>query len=109
MVHPLVGQVDVTPRMVVVDVAQPHFQSVGIGEETAFGVTVGDAHIRMEVTDNGHSDYSEENAGERIEKGFGLKKLTSYAQRCGGSTEFFNRDGFFAAIELPVRTARESE
>ena len=66
------------------------------------------AHIRLEVTDNGHSDYSDENARERIAKGFGLKKLTSYAQRCGGSTEFGNRDGFRAAIELPVRTERES-
>ena len=66
------------------------------------------AHIRLEVTDNGHSDYSEKNARERIAHGFGLKKLTSYAHRCGGSTEFFNRDGFFAAIELPVRTARDA-
>ncbi len=81
------------------------------GNATHFTVKIvaDSAHIRLEVTDNGRSDYSEENAQERITHGFGLKKLTSYAQRCGGSTEFFNRDGFFAAIELPVRTARESE
>lgn len=81
------------------------------GNATHFTVKIvaDSAHIRLEVTDNGRSDYSEENAQERITHGFGLKKLTSYAQRCGGSTEFFNRDGFFAAIELPVRTARGSE
>ena len=80
------------------------------GGATHFAVKIvaDSAHIRMEVTDNGHSDYSEENAGERIEKGFGLKKLTSYAQRCGGSTEYRNREGFYAAIELPVRMARDA-
>ena len=81
------------------------------GNATHFTVKIiaDSAHIRLEVTDNGHSDYSEQNAKERIAKGFGLKKLTSYAQRCGGSTEFGNRDGFFAAIELPVRAGRESD
>ena len=60
------------------------------------------AHIRLSVTDNGESGFNEENSLRRISEGFGLKKLTSYAERCGGSTEFWNDDGFHSVIELPL-------
>ena len=60
------------------------------------------AHVRLEVRDNGTSDYSEANAKERIGNGFGLKKLASYAERCGGSTAFFADGGFHSVIELPI-------
>ena len=60
------------------------------------------AHLRMEVMDNGNSDFNEENREERIRNGFGLKKLTSYAERCGGHTEFHKEDGFCSVIELPI-------
>ena len=49
VVHPLIGQVDITTRVVVVDIAESHFQSVGIGKEAAFRVRVGYAHIGMEM------------------------------------------------------------
>jgi len=61
------------------------------------------AHVRLSVTDNGKSDYCDENSEQRIREGFGLKKLTSYAERCGGSTEFWNEGGFHAVIELPIK------
>lgn len=65
-------------------------------------VTGDSAHIRLTVKDNGSSDYNEENSEEKIEKGFGIKKIISYVNRCGGKTEFKNDDGFLSAVELPV-------
>ena len=49
VVHPLIGQVDVAARAVVVDVGEPHLQSVSIGKEAALGIGVGDAHVGVEV------------------------------------------------------------
>ncbi|MBO4389612.1 MAG: hypothetical protein J5825_01980 [Lachnospiraceae bacterium] len=60
------------------------------------------AHLRLEVRDDGKNDFSEENASERIRNGFGLKKLTAYAERCGGTADFSGGDGFSSVIELPV-------
>ncbi len=60
------------------------------------------AHVRLEVADNGSSDYSEENSAERTLNEFGLKKLASYAQHCGGITAFGNEGGFHSMIELPI-------
>ena len=75
------------------------------GKATQFivKITADSAHIRLEVKDNGHSAYNKENADELIRNGFGLKKLASYAQRCGGNTEFKNENGFCAMIELPMQ------
>ena len=79
------------------------------GQATHFTVkiTADSTHIRLEVKDNGNSGFNEGNYDELIRNGFGLKKLTSYAQRCGGSTEYKNEDGFYSAIELPVRNERD--
>ena len=60
------------------------------------------AHLRLSVSDNGKSDFNDQNSRGRIEKGFGLKKMISYAARCGGKTEFTNDDGFRAVVELPL-------
>ena len=60
------------------------------------------AHIKLEVKDNGRSDFGEANSKARIEKGFGVKKIVSYAERCGGKTGFVNDEGFRAFVELPV-------
>jgi len=60
------------------------------------------SHLRLEVKDDGESDFSEETSRERIKNGFGLKKLTAYAERCGGKTEFGNENGFRSVIELPL-------
>ena len=60
------------------------------------------AHISLTVKDNGHSDYGTENEQRRISQGFGLKKIISYAERCGGHAEFSNEGGFRSVVELPL-------
>lgn len=59
-------------------------------------------HIKLRVTDNGTSDFSATNQQERIDKGFGLKKLISYTKHCGGLATFKNETGFQAEITLPL-------
>lgn len=61
------------------------------------------AHVRLEVKDNGKSQFDDENGAELIRNGFGLKKLISYAERCGGSAAFQNEEGFRSMIELPIQ------
>lgn len=66
-------------------------------------ILLGDtAHIRLEVSDNGHSDFDLLNSKSRIENGFGIRKLISYAEKCGGKTAFENDNGFKGMIELPI-------
>ncbi|MBR3646445.1 MAG: hypothetical protein IKN54_08495 [Lachnospiraceae bacterium] len=60
------------------------------------------AHIKLEVKDDGKSNFDVDNKDELIKNGFGLKKLISYADRYGGVTEFKNEEGFRSIIELPV-------
>ena len=49
VVHPLVGQVDVAPRVVVVDVGEAHLQPMSIGKEATLRVGVGHADVGVEV------------------------------------------------------------
>lgn len=74
------------------------------GAATYFKVVLkGDAgHIRLSVEDNGNSDYNEENSQLKLQQGFGLKKIVSYVQRCGGEATFANEDGFKVVVELPM-------
>ncbi len=74
------------------------------GAATYFKVVLkGDAgHIRLSVEDNGSSDYNAENSQLKLQQGFGLKKIVSYVQRCGGEATFFNEEGFKAVVELPM-------
>lgn len=66
-------------------------------------ILLGDtAHIRLEVSDNGHSDFDWLNSKSRIEKGFGIRKLISYVEKCGGKASFKNDNGFKGMIELPI-------
>lgn len=67
------------------------------------------AHIRLVVTDNGKSDFDSANEQQRIGRGFGLKKIISYAERCGGYAEFSNDSGFRSEVELPVVGTRGDE
>ena len=60
------------------------------------------AHIRLEVSDNGNSDFDLLNSKSRIENGFGIKKIISYVEKCGGKTEFVNDNGFKGMVELPI-------
>jgi len=66
------------------------------------------AHIKLTVKDNGHSDFSESNREEKIENGFGIKKIISYAKRYGGKAVFANEDGFRAVVELPLETTKDA-
>lgn len=65
-------------------------------------LTADSSHIKLTVSDNGSSDFSEENSQERIQHGFGLKKINSYARRCGGTALFTRQQGFQADITLPI-------
>ncbi len=65
------------------------------------------AHVRLEVKDDGKSAFGEGNAEKLIRNGFGLKKLISYTERCGGEAGFRNEDGFRTFIELPLITGAE--
>ncbi|MCR5147432.1 MAG: hypothetical protein K6C35_00555 [Eubacterium sp.] len=75
------------------------------GKATVFTVILtGDsAHIKLEVKDNGRSDFNDANSNARIEKGFGIKKIISYAERCGGKAVFINDEGFKGCVELPIQ------
>lgn len=65
-------------------------------------------HICLVVQDNGSSSFSEENCEERIRNGFGLKKLLSYVERCGGKAVFLNKNGFRSEITLPLKSSVDS-
>lgn len=65
-------------------------------------------HICLVVQDNGSSSFSEEDCKERIRNGFGLKKLISYVERCGGKAVFANKNGFRSEIMLPLELSVDS-
>ena len=65
-------------------------------------LTTDSRHIKISVSDNGKSNFSGENQKILIENGFGLKKITAYAEKCGGRTEFSRSKGFRAVVILPV-------
>lgn len=46
-----------------------------------------------------------QNSKSRIETGFGIRKIISYAAKCGGKTEFVNENGFKGMVELPIVSA----
>ena len=74
------------------------------GHASEFMVTLsGDsAHVKLAVSDNGYSDFSDSNCKQKIENGFGLKKMIAYAEKCGGKTKLENENGFKLTVELPV-------
>ena len=78
------------------------FLTGAVQEILANGVRHGGADIRLSVLDNGRGSFSPQNAKEKIENGFGLKKLLSYAERCGGFASFENGNGFRSTITLPL-------
>lgn len=59
-------------------------------------------HISLSVTDNGTGDFNEKNRSLKIKTGFGLKKIISYTEKCGGRTTFHNTSGFHTEITLPL-------
>lgn len=73
----------------------------GLADVFFLHITTDSNHIRLTVKDNGKSDFSDENASERLRNGFGLKKLRSYAEKCGGNVVFSNVNGFMTEMTLP--------
>ncbi len=76
----------------------------GAADRFVVRLTADSCHVRLGVSDNGKSDFAQWNQEERIEKGFGLKKLYSYAERCGGSVVISNGEsgqGFAVELTLP--------
>lgn len=73
----------------------------GSADRFFLSLTADSGHIKLKLSDNGRSDFSEENCHERIRNGFGLKKLISYAERCGGTAVFMNKNGFWSELTLP--------
>ena len=67
------------------------------------------AHVRLTVKDDGESDFNEDVRQERIEAGFGLRKIASYAGRCGGHAEFAYDSGFRTEVELPTGGKRAGD
>lgn len=59
-------------------------------------------HIRLQVQDNGSSDFNDANESIKIEHGFGLKKLISYGERTGGRVSFNHENGLMVDITLMV-------
>lgn len=59
-------------------------------------------HIKISISDNGKSDFSSKNQSEKIKNGFGLKKLISYVEKCGGTIMFANENGFKTVVTLPL-------
>lgn len=81
------------------------------GQADCFTVTLNadSGHVRMKVTDNGKSDFSEDNRYERIQKGYGIRKLESYIQKCGGTISVANKQGFHVSITLPLNQEGQNE
>ncbi len=75
------------------------------GKADAFTVrlTADSGHVRLQVADNGKSDFKAENETERIKNGFGLKKLIAYTCKCGGTVKFSHGMGLTVEITLPVQ------
>lgn len=81
------------------------------GNADTFTVTVisDSSNLKVKVTDNGKSDFNHDNQRERIENGFGLKKMITYVERCGGNIVFSNENGFRSEITLKLYKEDEHE
>lgn len=60
-------------------------------------------HLEISVSDNGKSSFNSVNAMQKIQNGFGIKKIITYVKKAGGSTVFKNENGFYTEIMIPVK------
>ena len=67
------------------------------------------AHIRLKVSDNGHSDFGGDNRDTLLSQGFGLRKITSYVEQNGGKVSYVNENGFRTVLELPLLGDKEQK
>lgn len=76
------------------------------GNATAFAVILvqDSSHVSFCIEDNGKTTghLSKEQISERLNNGFGLKKIKEYAEYCGGSVKIRHGDGFRLTVELPL-------
>lgn len=75
----------------------------GMADQFTIWLSADSTHLKISVADNGKSSFNSENARQRIQNGFGIKKIIKYAEKTGGRTEFNNNNGFFAAIMIPLK------
>lgn len=74
----------------------------GRADRFTVGILADSSHLKITVLDNGHSDFCEENYINRIQDGFGLKKIIRYVQNNGGTAVFKNENGFRAEIMIQI-------
>ena len=74
----------------------------GMADKFDIWLSADSTHLKISVADNGKSNFNSENAIQRIQNGFGIKKIIKYAEKAGGSTEFKNNNGFFAEVMIPL-------
>lgn len=64
-------------------------------------VIMDSGHIRLSVSNNEKNSIQKKTQGSLIEQGYGLKKIVSYVQRCGGTTYITDDNGWRTEITLP--------
>ncbi len=83
------------------------------GNATTFFVrlTYDTAHIRLEISDDGagFEGVSDLEQKKRLEKGYGLRKMSEYVQRHGGTFRVEGENGFRVQVALPLVTREEQK
>lgn len=74
----------------------------GKADQFTIWLSADSGHLKISVTDNGNSSFNSGNAMQRIQHGFGIKRIIKYVEKAGGRTEFKNNNGFLAEIMIPL-------
>lgn len=74
----------------------------GNADKILISVTAGSHYIKISVEDNGKGEFTEETLAFRIENGFGIKKIRSYIEKCGGKFDMKYRNGMCVTMELLI-------
>lgn len=81
------------------------------GNSTAFIVMIKFdlTHLQLTIEDNGtqFSKLSKQQQNEKLQNGFGLKKIKSYLDNCGGELKLSYEDGFSTIIVIPLIDIKE--
>jgi len=60
------------------------------------------SNIKLEVSDNGKSDFNKSNQVDKINNGFGIKKIISFVEENAGNVKINNYNGFSIVIDMPI-------
>jgi signal transduction histidine kinase len=74
----------------------------GNADKILISVTADSRYIKISVEDNGKGGVTEETLAFRIENGFGIKKIRSYIEKCGGKFDMKYRNGMCVTMELLI-------